>query len=206
VLRVKGIRVALIGCAPYRWAQSLLDTAGTAALVREAARRADVVVVYMHAGAEGNGAEHVAAREETYLGEPRGDPVAFAHAILDAGADLVLASGPHVLRGLEWYRRRLIAYSLGNLAGTHTLRTVGLEAESALLRVRLDRDGRFVGGSLVPLAIAPSGTPSFDPSRRSLELVRRLSAEDLGAGAMRLSATGRLSPPRVLLLSRRATS
>jgi len=208
VLRLRGVRVALIGCAPYGWAQSLLDTAGSAALVREAARRADVVVVYMHAGAEGTGASHVADREETYLGERRGNPVAFAHAMVDAGADLVLASGPHVLRGLEWYRRRLIAYSLGNLAGTHTLGTVGLESESALLRVRLDRDGRFVDGSLVPLAIAPSGAPALDRAGRSLALVRRLSVEDFGAAAaMRVSPDGALSPPRAaLLLSRRTTS
>jgi hypothetical protein len=207
VVRVRGIRVALIGCAPYGWAQSLLDTAGSAALVREAASRADVVVVYMHAGAEGNGAAHVADREETYLGERRGNPVAFAHAMVDAGADLVLASGPHVLRGLEWYRRRLIAYSLGNLAGTHTLGTVGLESESALLRVRLDRDGRLVDASLVPLAIAPSGAPALDPAGRSVALVRRLSIEDFGAAAMRVSRDGGLSPPRAaLLLSRRTTS
>jgi hypothetical protein len=206
VVRARGIRVALIGCAPYPWAQSLLDLAGTAALVRRAARRADVVVVYMHAGAEGDGAEHVADREETYLGERRGDPVAFAHAMVDAGADLVLASGPHVLRGMEWYRRRLIAYSLGNLAGTHTLGTTGFEADSALLRVRLDRDGRFVDGAVVPLAIEPSGTPAFDPTRRSLAVVRRLSAEDFGPAAMRVTATGELLPPRALLLSRRATS
>ena len=83
MLRPNGISVALIGCAPYDWAQSLLDVAGTAALVREAAARADVVVVYMHAGAEGNGAQHVADRAETYLGEPSGNPVAFAHAMVE---------------------------------------------------------------------------------------------------------------------------
>ena len=41
----------------------------------------------------------------------------FAHAVVDAGADLVVGHGPHVLRGMEWYSGRLIAYSLGNFAG-----------------------------------------------------------------------------------------
>ena len=36
-----------------------------------------------------------------------------------AGADLVLGSGPHVLRAMEIYRGRLIAYSLGNFSGFH---------------------------------------------------------------------------------------
>ena len=44
----------------------------------------------------------------------RGDVVRFAHAVVDAGADLVVGHGPRVLRGMEWYKGRLIAYSLGN--------------------------------------------------------------------------------------------
>ena len=52
---LRDIRIALIGCAPYGWAQSLLDVAGTARLVRSAARSADVVIVYMHAGRGGVG-------------------------------------------------------------------------------------------------------------------------------------------------------
>ena len=54
---------------------------------------------------------------EKYLGENRGNVVAFSHAVVDAGADVVIGHGPHVLRGMEWYRGRLIAYSLGNFAG-----------------------------------------------------------------------------------------
>ena len=125
-----GVGVALVGCAPYRWAQSLLDVRGTARLVRSAAKRADVVVVYMHAGAEGAAADHVSGGSETYLGEPRGNPAAFAHAMIDAGADLGLASGPHVLRGMEWYRGRLVAYSLGNLATTPATRSGTRRASS----------------------------------------------------------------------------
>ena len=79
----------------------------------------------MHAGAEGSDRAHVEPGPETYLGEPRGDSVAFTHAVVDAGADLVVGSGPHVLRGLEWYRGRLIAYSLGNASGYRTLSTAG---------------------------------------------------------------------------------
>ncbi len=113
--------MAVIGCAPYPWAQSLLDIPAAAALVRKATKRADVVLVYMHAGAEGADADHVPYGPETFLGEQRGDPRAFAHAMIDAGASLVFASGPHTLRGMEWYHGHLIAYSLGNLAATAPL-------------------------------------------------------------------------------------
>ena len=76
-------------------------------------------------GAEGADKDPRAVRREIAFGENRGDSRAFAHAAIDAGADLVLGSGPHVLRGVELYRGRLIAYSLGNLAGWHNFGTGG---------------------------------------------------------------------------------
>ena len=50
---------------------------------------------------------------ELFYEEERGDLIAFAHAVIDAGADLVIGHGPHVPRALEVYRDHLIAYSLG---------------------------------------------------------------------------------------------
>jgi capsule synthesis protein PGA_cap len=194
-VRAGRARVALVGCAPYRWAQNLLDLPGTAHLVKKASHRADVVIVYMHAGAEGSTADHVSGSAESYLGEPRGNPAEFAHAMIDAGADLVLASGPHVLRGMEWYRGRLIAYSLGNLASSHTLSSAGVLAQSALLRVTLDVHGRFVAGSLIPLRLDAWGTPAFDPGRASLGLLRSLSRTDFAARALLIGAGGKLTRP-----------
>ena len=116
-LRVHGRRVAFIGFAPYAFAANLLDIPGAQRLIRRARAHASLVVVIIHAGAEGAGELHTPHGEETYLGEDRGDARAFAHAAIDAGASLVLGSGPHVIRGVERYRGRLIAYSLGNFVG-----------------------------------------------------------------------------------------
>jgi hypothetical protein len=191
---LRNIRIALVGCAPYGWAQNMLDIPGTARLVRRAARRADVVIVYMHAGAEGSAAEHVAG-DETYLGESRGNSREFAHAMIRAGADLVFGSGPHVVRGIEWYRGRLIAYSLGNLAGTHTLSTAGSLGASALLRATLDARGRFLAASVVPLRLVGVGTPVPDTSGPVVPRIRSLSYADFGPRAIRISARGRLAAP-----------
>jgi len=195
-VRAGKVKVALIGCAPYRWSQSLLDVRGTARLVRRASRHADVVLVYMHAGAEGVGAEHVRGDAESYLGEPRGNARGFAHAMIDAGADLVWASGPHVLRGVEWYHDRVIAYSIGNLAGTDTLSTDGSLSESALLRLTLDATGRFHTGDIVPLRLVDPGTPRLDPGGASISRIRGLSHEDFGPRAIRIASSGRIAPPR----------
>src|SRR5262249_59462285 len=132
------------------------------------------VIVYMHAGAEGSDAGHVGYVDETYLGEPRGNSRAFAHAMVDAGADLVFGSGPHVVRGVEWYRHRLIAYSLGNLAGTNTLSTHGSLGMSALLRVTFNAHGELIAGSIVPLRLVGGGTPVPDASRAAVTRIREL--------------------------------
>ena len=153
--QVGAIRVALLGFAPYKWAQSLTDIPAARRLVRKAAANADVVVVTMHAGAEGVDHQHVTPGMETYLGETRGNPIAFSHAVVNAGADLVVGSGPHVLRGMEWYKGRLIAYSLGNFGGYKVFRLGGPLSTSGILHVTL-RGGRELR----------QGRPRRDQARR----------------------------------------
>ncbi len=194
-LRRRGLRVAVVGFAPYPWAASLLDIPRATRLIHGAARRADVVLATMHAGAEGTGYEHVRPGAEAYLGEQRGDVIRFAHAAVDAGADLVVGHGPHVLRGLEWYHGRLIAYSLGNFAGYHTLSTEGDLGVSAILRVTVREDGRILRGSLTSIRLDATGSPSLDPSHIAWTLTRTLSVDDFGARAARPDTRGRILGP-----------
>ncbi len=195
VLTVNRVRVAFLGFAPYPWASRLDDIPAAVALVRRAAREANVVVVAIHAGAEGSDQTRVPHGTEYYLGENRGNSRAFAHAVIDAGADLVVGSGPHVIRGVEWYHGRPIAYSLGNLAGWHTFGLGGTLSESAILTVTLRGDGSFVGGHWTPLVLLSPGIPEVDPRKTSLTLVEQLSREDFGAGAMRFDDAGKLLAP-----------
>ena len=123
-LRVRGVRGRRARVRAVPRASNLLDlNDARTARASSAARRADVVLVTMHIGAEGTDRMRVPSGPETYLGEARGDSRAFGHAVVDAGADLVVGHGPHVVRGIEWYRGRLIAHSLGNLSGHQTVVT-----------------------------------------------------------------------------------
>ena len=115
--------------------------------------------------------------------------------MIRAGADAVLGSGPHVLRGMECFRRRVIAYSLGNFVGYRTLSTSGVLGLSGVLRVRLGASGALTGGRLFPVRLARPGVPRRDGSRASIALVRRLSRADFGRRACRLSRAGALSLP-----------
>ena len=193
LVTANGIRVAFLAFAPYRYTASLLDLPAAQALVRQAAKEASVVVVYMHAGAEGSAADHVTGHEEYYLGEDRGNPEAFAHLAIDSGASLVIASGPHVLRGMQFYRGHLVAYSLGNFAGYGNFGTGGDLALSAILHVTLSSTGQFKRARLCPLQFTGQGQPG--PGGNAAAFVARMSQEDFGSSAARISPLGVIQRP-----------
>jgi hypothetical protein len=193
VLRRNGVRVAFVGYAPYAWAPSMHDVPLAQGLVRYADSQADVVVALMHAGAEGRDQTHTPVGVEVSYGEDRGDTRTFAHALVDAGADLVLGSGPHVIRGVERYRDRLIAYSLGNFAGWHNFSSGGTYDLSALLQVRVNGLGELVGGQWRSLHLQEPGIPERDPANASAALAVEVSREDFGAAAYPMSRRGFLS-------------
>jgi hypothetical protein len=185
----------MLGFAPYSDTASLLDMPLARTLIDRADALADIVVVAIHAGAEGTGAMHMTGGEESYVGEDRGDAEAFAHMAVDAGADLVLGSGPHVLRGMELYRHRLIAYSLGNFAGYHNFALDGALADSAVLRVRLSARGAFRSGRVRSVLLVGAGMPASDPTGAGARLVSQLSQDDLGSRAVSVSPGGRIVAP-----------
>jgi poly-gamma-glutamate capsule biosynthesis protein CapA/YwtB (metallophosphatase superfamily) len=191
-----GITVAVLGFGPYTWMQSVLDHDGAAALVKRAKEHADLVVVNMHVGGEGADHQHVKPGVESFLGENRGDPIGFGHAVVDAGADLVVGHSPHVLRGMEFYQGKLIAYSMGNFAGYRVLATTYPLGIGGVLRVTLAKDGRWVSGNLVGTAMVDGGIPAPDPQNRASTLVRDLSAADLPDSAVTVGGDGTLSPAR----------
>ncbi len=189
------VRIAILGFAPYAWTQSLLDIPAAQPLVRQATTQADLVLVTIHAGAEGADEGHVRPGTEIFLGENRGDPMAFARAVIDAGADAVLGSGPHVLRGMEWYRERLIAYSMGNFVGYHSLSISGPLGVGGILTIQLAPDGTWRGGHLTGTQMIAPGLPQIDPSQQAVALVGDLSRTDFGACGVTFTPTGDLNPP-----------
>jgi hypothetical protein len=193
-MRTAAGTVAVVAFAPNRVSNSMLDIAAARALVRRAAARAPVVVVTVHAGAEGATADRVRPGTETFLGENRGDSLRFAHAVVDAGADLVVGHGPHVMRGLEFYRGRLIAYSMGNFMGYAVFSLSGNKSKSAVLDVTLRPDGRFRSGRLRLVTLVGRGVPR--PGGTILPHVRRLSQLDFGARAATITAAGDIQAPR----------
>ncbi|MEU2716863.1 CapA family protein [Streptomyces sp. NPDC007205] len=193
IQRLHGIRVAVIGFAPDRGANDLTDIPAAKRLTARAATMADIVIVMMHAGAEGSDRTHVEPGTEYFLGEDRGDSYRFSRAVIDAGADLVVGSGPHVMRGMEFYKGRLIAYSLGNFSGYKVLGLGGTLSTSGVLQLTLRSDGTYVSGRLRPTRIVEPGTP--EPGGDAIDLVSSVSEEDFGSQAAHISADGTIQRP-----------
>jgi len=194
-VKVRGTRVAVIGFTqPYRADfQSHHDLAAAAEVVRAAAAGHQIVVALVHGGGEGPAARHVRRGKEWVGGEYRGQMVPLAHALVDAGADLVIGFGAHHPRAMETYRGRLIAYALGNFLVHGPFDLKGLNVLSMILRVTLDRRGALREASVVPLRLSWPGIPGFDPEGRALRLLGRLSRADFGDAAPSLAPDGTLT-------------
>ena len=193
-MTVKGRRIAVLAFAFNPISLNLLDIENAKRVVAQEARKVDIVIVSFHGGAEGSAAQHVPYGPETYLGNPRGDLRAFTHAVIDAGADLLIGHSPHVLRGMEVYKGRLIAYSLGNFA-FYKFPFTGPTALSAILDAEIGPNGEFLGGRIHPLMQDGQNGPRPDPRNTAINIIRQLSKEDFGATAVNIAADGTISAP-----------
>ncbi len=193
-----GLRVALVAFHTSPSCNWLNDEAAATRLVRRAARHHDIVIVSFHGGAEGKKALHVPRGRELFYGEDRGDLRRFTHAVVDAGADLVLGHGPHVPRAMEIYRDRLIAYSLGNFATYGRFNLAGPLGLGLVLEVEMDASGRFVGGRIFSTKQRGEGIPVPDPEQGAAHLVRRLSRLDFPETHVDVARDGTLLSPQTV--------
>lgn len=194
-LLVKGKKIALVAFTTYDTSYNLNNLDVARKLVAELVAKSDLVVVSFHGGAEGANYQHVPYASELFLGENRGNLRQFTHAMIDAGAALVIGHGPHVVRGMEVYKGRLIAYSLGNFATYGAFNLSGPTGLSLILKVRLAPDGKFLGGRAYPVRQERPGGPRLDSNGSIIPILSQLSQQDFGVSAVRVSAEGMISPP-----------
>ena len=193
-LKAGGLDVAFLAYAVTKNSNMMLDYELAFETVERFAATHDIVVVSFHGGAEGADATHIPFANEEYYGEPRGDVVWFARGVVDAGADLVIGHGPHVVRAAERYKERLIAYSLGNFATYYGISVAGIKGIAPIMTVTLDGNGVFVEGQITStVQLRPAG-PSIDDKQRALNLMRGLSIDAFGNPGLRFLPDGKLLP------------
>lgn len=113
---------------------SAYDPARMCSEISKARGAADIVVAYLHWGKEG------ARQPEQYQRN-------LAKMFINCGADVVVGAHPHVLQGIEYYRGRVIAYSLGNFVFTNSLKN------TMILKVTFDKNRKVKNVKMIPCII-----------------------------------------------------
>ncbi|MEY3218909.1 MAG: hypothetical protein RIT27_266 [Pseudomonadota bacterium] len=193
VFKKGGLKYGFIAFAPNSGTVDVKDIENAKQLVSELSLQADIVIVSMHVGAEGNKYQHVPRKEEHYAGENRGDAYRFAHAVIDAGADVVFGHGPHVTRALELYQDRLIAYSLGNFCTYGRINIKDVNGIAPILKVEVTPEGEFVRGEIISTQQSKTQGVFIDQQREVLSKIKALTEEDFPDTPLHFSENGAIS-------------
>lgn len=172
---VKGKRIGILGLSSTQPSVTITDYDFITEQVVTLKSQNDFVIVLFHGGNEGSGKTAVPGTYE-YMGtENRGDVQRVAYTAIDAGADIVLGSGPHVLRKIELYKDKTIAYSLGNFVGGNgrliTTDTLGF---SGIFTTTL-KEFTTPTNSFTSIILTKNGTPTIDLLEQGKKLVEQLS-------------------------------
>ena len=193
-LTIDDFEVAMIALAPNAGCQNINDIPGAVALVKKIVDQNPhaIILASLHGGAEGGKQIHTPQGMEIFLEEKRGNLRELSHQLIDAGADLIIGHGPHVPRGLEIYKDRLIAYSLGNFATAAGIKVAGKNGLAPLLLVDLLADGQLAEGSIISMRQFTAGQPRYDESQEALKLMYQVSIADFAQPG--LDAQGKIPP------------
>lgn len=195
IIERDSLRFGLCAFAPNMMMCNLHDLALGERLVKKLREehKCDIVIVSIHGGAEGSSAYRVTRQNEMFIGYSRGNVHAFAHRCIDAGADLVYGHGPHVVRGMELYKGRMIAYSLGNFCTPYGMNLNGRCGYSPVLVVDLSRDGEFRGGEIISATQRRGSGPRVDSTGIVIRELQNLSRMDFPESKLVISDDGMLS-------------
>lgn len=154
----------------------------------------DVVIVSFHGGAEGFSAQHTPRETEMFYGEDRGNLPAFSHAAIDAGADLIIGHGPHVLRGIELYKNKFICYSLGNFLTYGNVSLKGVKGVGAIMDLQIDnKTGNFMSGKIIPTKQLAPGIPYYDNASEAISVISNLTKEDFPESGLIINEDGTIT-------------
>lgn len=139
----------------------------------------DLIIVSAHMGGESGKGYLIPGGMEYYGAEKRGDVVKFSHACIDAGADLILGHGPHILRKIQVYRNKLIVYSLGNFIFDYPGMERHMHSPGFSITVILNTDGDFIRAKINSYVLK-NGIPILDKNHgaRAFRFIKSLSLKD----------------------------
>ncbi|MEQ7798458.1 CapA family protein [Pedobacter sp. ASV1-7] len=186
------VKYAFCAFAPNENTVSINKVDSAKQLVMRLKAQADIVIVSFHGGAEGAKHEHVPKRKEIFYGENRGDVHAFAHAVIDAGADVVLGHGPHVTRAVEVYKNKFIAYSLGNFNTYGMFSLKGPNGIAPLLQLKINSKGDFLFADIISVKQDKINRLQLDPENAAFHKIKLLTNTDFPGHRLDFSEANRI--------------
>jgi len=190
IMQIGNLKIGFAGFAPNWGTCDINNIPKAKEIISELKKKCDLVVVCFHGGAEGSGAQRVKEGTEFYLGEKRGNVVDFSRSVIDAGADLVFGSGPHVSRSVELYEGKLIAYSLGNFCTYGKFGISGVLGYAPIIKVYIDSKGKFVKGEIISAQQKGRGVPFLDDEHKAAQTIAKLTKIDFPNTDLIISETG----------------
>lgn len=194
ILEYSKLKIGYCAFAPHTGTLNLKNYAYARELVSRLDSICDIVVVNFHGGAEGRDHQHVTREDEVFLGYNRGNVYRFAHEVIDAGADVVVGHGPHVVRAVEFYKGKLIAYSLGNFCTYARFNLSGPNAYAPALEVTLSDSGTFISSRIHSFYQSGEGGPVSDSLNRAANKIFELTRTDFPEKDIKIDDEGWIIP------------
>ncbi|MEP0368238.1 MAG: CapA family protein [Cyclobacteriaceae bacterium] len=192
VFKIDALKIGFVAFAPNKGTLTFYDEERALAIIKELDSLSDMIIISIHGGAEGAKNQHVTREREFYYGEDRGNIYEFSHKLVDQGADVILGHGPHVPRGLEVYKKRMIAYSLGNFCTYGRFNLKGANAIAPLLMTHVNSEGEFLSGEIISFRQTYSQGPIFDTNGGAARSIKKLSEEDFPENEIIIDEKGRI--------------
>ena len=185
-----GIKYCFIAFAPNTACNNINDLPTAKKMVTHLDSISDIVIVSFHGGAEGPEHQRVTRKNEIFYSENRGNVYQFAHAVIDAGADIVFGHGPHVSRAVEVYKDKFIAYSLGNFCTYGGINVSGVSGLAPIMKVFTTPKGLFLKAQITSTHQTFIAPVKLDSLNQVLKRIQALTKSDFPEGIVNIDDAG----------------
>lgn len=194
IIEKDGLKIGMAAYAPNSGSRSLHNLTEIKNTMKLLDEQCDIVIASFHGGAEGSKNRNVTRQKETYYGENRGNVYELAHMMIDNGADVVIGHGPHVVRAVEVYKNKFIAYSLGNFLTYKRFSMRGYAGESPILELEISKTGDFISGQLHSFRQEYDHLgPRQDPKQGAAISIKNLTEVDFPNSKIAIDDSGRIT-------------
>ena len=193
VFKIDHMKFGFAAFSPNAGTLSIHDSVTARTIVAHLDSISDIVIVSIHAGAEGRKYQNVTREKETFYGENRGNVYQFSHDMIDHGADLVFGHGPHISRAIEVYKARFIAYSLGNFCTYARFNLRDENGYAPIIELVTNSKGEFIEGLITPIVQKGRGGPIIDEDKRAIVKIQELTSIDFPESQIKIDPSGLIS-------------